>query len=175
MRTSLLINSKAKKIKIVHCCGYDCVPSDLGNQMMAEHVLSLKNTNLSLRQVRLVALDVKGAASGGTIASVANIFESCSVAQLQQMGNPYYLNPRDTATDEPLRPTNDPSQFTAASDSYSPSFDSLAGCWTMPYFFQGERSTPPCCMPLQSRLLLLQLPIHLSSCFIQFFMLSTVQ
>eukprot|EP01035_Chromulina_nebulosa_P030710 gene30710-40833_t len=30
----------AKKLKIVNCCGFDCIPSDLGTQMMVEHLFS---------------------------------------------------------------------------------------------------------------------------------------
>jgi short subunit dehydrogenase-like uncharacterized protein len=28
----------AKGVKIVHCCGFDSVPSDLGTQAMVEHI-----------------------------------------------------------------------------------------------------------------------------------------
>lgn len=59
----------AKKLKIVHCCGFDCIPSDLGAQMMAEHLLN-KHGDVVVEEIRLNVLDAKGEASGGTIASV---------------------------------------------------------------------------------------------------------
>ena len=62
--------SLAKKLKIVHCCGVDCIPSDLGTQMMAEHLLN-KNGDVVVEEIRLNLLDAKGEASGGTIASVS--------------------------------------------------------------------------------------------------------
>lgn len=59
----------AKKLKIVNCCGFDCIPSDLGTQMMVEHLFS-KGGDVMVEEVRLNVLDAKGEASGGTIASV---------------------------------------------------------------------------------------------------------
>ena len=69
----------SKGIKLVPCCGFDCIPSDLGCQMMVEE---MKNRNLQPKEVRLLVDKALGGASGGTIASVLNIIESSSLTQL---------------------------------------------------------------------------------------------
>ena len=58
-----------KKLKIVNCCGYDCIPSDLGTQMIVEHLLDRGFP--SVEEVRFNVLGGKGGASGGTVASVS--------------------------------------------------------------------------------------------------------
>jgi short subunit dehydrogenase-like uncharacterized protein len=82
-----------KKIKIVNCCGFDCVPSDLGNQMMVEHILSM-GEEFKVKEVKFVLSESKGGVSGGTIASLLNIIESSDFKALKSLANPYFLNPR---------------------------------------------------------------------------------
>ena len=67
-RNDFLIIRREKKVKIVNCCGYDCIPSDLGVQMMVEHVLS--KPNMKVKEVRLNVGDSHAGVSGGTMASV---------------------------------------------------------------------------------------------------------
>ena len=72
-------DATTKGIKIVPCCGFDCIPSDLGCQMMVEE---MKRRNLLPKEVRLLVDKINGGASGGTIASVLNVIESSSLTQL---------------------------------------------------------------------------------------------
>ena len=84
--------AKEKKIKIIPSCGLDCVPSDLGALMMVEKLRCQNVRNIS--EVRMVIDSCTVSPSGGTLASVLNIFDSCSLASLLSLLNPYYLNPK---------------------------------------------------------------------------------
>ena len=59
--------------RIVFTCGFDCIPSDLGtfflqNEMQARH-------GLAAAEIKFRVKSFKGGASGGTIASMINMFE----------------------------------------------------------------------------------------------------
>ncbi|NMN99012.1 saccharopine dehydrogenase family protein [Antrihabitans stalactiti] len=79
--------------RIVHCCGFDSVPSDLGVSFLQKHAFAqwgAPATNVTMRVKTL-----KGGASGGTIASLINVVkEAASDPQLRKaLVNPYYLTP----------------------------------------------------------------------------------
>lgn len=74
IRDSIIKNdSKAKlnKVKVVHCCGFDSLPSDLGVQMLQSS--SIKKFNSPCNYVTTYA-SARGGLSGGTFASMINIF-----------------------------------------------------------------------------------------------------
>lgn len=75
------------------------------------------------------------AISGGTIASVINLFESYPVSTLIELADPYYLAPRDDSN-VPIRPTNK-AIITAATDNMMLGYDKIFKTWTMPYIMQG--------------------------------------
>ena len=52
--------------RLVHCCGFDAIPSDLGVLTLHEH---FKARGKRLAEAHLRVLKLKGGASGGTIAS----------------------------------------------------------------------------------------------------------
>ena len=156
----LLIRSK-KKLKIVNCCGYDCLPSDLGTQMIVEHLLGQGYP--SVDEVRLNVLAMEGGASGGTVASVdlhlsqrnffllnlivvgclvrqgMNIVESTPWSQLNSLVNPYLLNPLDPARKQPsVPPLASSAVQRAASDVFLPGYDPIAKIWTGPYIMQSQ-------------------------------------
>ena len=81
-------DATSKGIKIVPCCGFDCIPSDLGCQMMVDE---MKKRNLQPKEVRLMVDEINGGASGGTIASVLNVIESSALTELAGKYN--YLRP----------------------------------------------------------------------------------
>jgi len=62
--------AQAARCKIVFCCGFDCVPVDLGTYMASTLLPSGPPT-----RVRALATRVNGAASGGTLASAELIKE----------------------------------------------------------------------------------------------------
>ena len=82
------------KVKIVHCCGFDSIPSDMGvfflqNEAQKAHELYCDHIKLRLRVA-------KGAISGGTYVSLVNVLkeveENQDVARIIE--NPYSLNPQ---------------------------------------------------------------------------------
>jgi short subunit dehydrogenase-like uncharacterized protein len=128
----LVAHRKAKGIKVVNCCGFDSIPSDLGVQMM---VNALKQRDLDPVEVRYAMADAKGGVSGGTIASGINIIENSPSSVLKEISNPFCLTPRDkngipeSATDK--------SVVSAASDTYTPLYDKVLKRWMMPWVMQG--------------------------------------
>ncbi|MFK8031875.1 MAG: trans-acting enoyl reductase family protein [Gammaproteobacteria bacterium] len=58
---------------IVHCCGFDSLPSDLGVHFLQEQ--SLQQFGEVCTDIKMRVAVMKGGASGGTIASMVNIFK----------------------------------------------------------------------------------------------------
>ncbi|MCB0639691.1 MAG: saccharopine dehydrogenase NADP-binding domain-containing protein [Lewinella sp.] len=54
--------------RIVHCCGFDSVPSDLGVQFLQEH--AQQRFGQTCNNVRLRIKSMRGTLSGGTVASM---------------------------------------------------------------------------------------------------------
>ena len=81
--------------RIVHCCGFDSVPMDLGAWFLQTE--AKRRYGAYCTSITLLVKATKGAASGGTIASMMNILEEGrkdrSVARI--MVDPYSLNPPD--------------------------------------------------------------------------------
>lgn len=79
--------------RIVHCCGFDSVPMDMGVWFLQD--AARKNHGTYCKKISLYVKATKGTASGGTLASMINIIEEAkadrNVARL--MANPYALNP----------------------------------------------------------------------------------
>jgi short subunit dehydrogenase-like uncharacterized protein len=128
------VNRKLKKLRIVNCCGFDCIPSDLGVQMVAEELQRQGCPQIS--EIRYLAGKAKGGGSGGTVASILNIFESLSLTELMKLLNPFYLNPRDPLTKQPEAPHNNRRLHAQSSDNLVMGYDSIAKKWTMPYIMQ---------------------------------------
>jgi len=80
--------------RIVHCCGYDSIPSDLGTLMVQDAFKERHGSYAS--EVKMAAVDMRGGASGGTIASMLNIFDELKTnpGLRKVLGNPYALNPK---------------------------------------------------------------------------------
>lgn len=83
--------AKASGARIVHCCGFDSIPLDLGNfylQQQAQKVYCAPCTT-----VKMAVYQMKGAGSGGTFASGINMFKEASTdAELSKgLKDPYFL------------------------------------------------------------------------------------
>jgi short subunit dehydrogenase-like uncharacterized protein len=68
--------ARATGARIVHCCGYDSIPSDLGTLMVQEH--AKKAHGVRCGRVKYFAVETKGGMSGGTIASMLGLVEEAS-------------------------------------------------------------------------------------------------
>jgi short subunit dehydrogenase-like uncharacterized protein len=81
-------SAKESGARIVHTCGFDSVPSDIGTLLLHEAAGELTETTLVVRRVR-------GGISGGTLASlkgtVDDVKRDRSLAKV--LGDPYALSP----------------------------------------------------------------------------------
>ncbi|WP_369819955.1 trans-acting enoyl reductase family protein, partial [Oleiphilus sp. HI0079] len=84
--------------RIVHCCGFDSIPSDMGTYFIQKKAKELKGEYAKAVKVRVKSM--KGGASGGTIASINNVLAEVAEdkALFKLLNNPYTLNPRDAMT-----------------------------------------------------------------------------
>ncbi len=107
--------------RIVHCCGFDSVPMDMG-------VWFLQNTAKQrygdyCKSITMLVKATKGAASGGTIASMLNIIkesrEDRAIARI--LVHPYSLNPEGEREGPDQR------------DQQNILYNEAAECWTAPF------------------------------------------
>jgi len=79
--------------RIVHACGFDSIPSDLGVQFLQQHAIEKYGTPCS--RINLFVKAIRGGGSGGTIASGLNALDegrnNKDAARI--MTDPYSLNP----------------------------------------------------------------------------------
>jgi short subunit dehydrogenase-like uncharacterized protein len=107
--------------RIVHCCGFDSIPMDLGVFFLQQ--AAREQHGDFCHSIALYVKATKGTASGGTIASMMNIIEEArkdrSIARM--MANPYALNPEGEREGPDVR------------DQQKVRHDKEAGCWTAPF------------------------------------------
>lgn len=105
--------------RIVFTCGFDCIPADMGtwfvqSEMKARH-------GVAAREVKFRVAGFQGGASGGTLASMLNMFEEAreDPEVMRVLAAPYALNPPGLREGpdgpEPTTPAWDPDfeQWTA--------------------------------------------------------------
>ena len=85
--------AKDNKCRIIHSCGFDSVPSDVGVFFLQKHSISKYKTPCD--EIKLYVRATRGGLSGGTIDSMINISDYIKnrpkLAGL--LGHPYALNP----------------------------------------------------------------------------------
>lgn len=84
--------AKQSGARIVNSCGFDSIPSDLGVYFTQKQAEAKFDSACDVIQMRVKA--AKGGLSGGTIASMATIFEEVGQdkSRRKQVANPYLLN-----------------------------------------------------------------------------------
>lgn len=111
----------ASGARIVHTCGYDSIPFDIGTWYLQQAMMERHGVAASRVKTRVGR--TRGGASGGTIASMLNMLEEMqhdpSIRQV--MENPYAINPIGTAPGP-----DGPDQTDAR-------FDPDFGQWTSPF------------------------------------------
>ncbi len=117
----------ATRARIVHCCGFDSIPSDLGVHLLWDHA---KRSGGSLSWAKGFAGEMSGTASGGTAATMLALVSDAaadpSVRRL--LGNPHALDPK---LPRPL--TRDPFE----ADPRGVAFDRDIARWTAPFVMSG--------------------------------------
>ena len=85
-------SAQKNEVKIVHTCGFDSIPSDMGVYFINKE---LKKNNLAIKSIDMRVAGIKGGISGGTYASLSNVIEESykdkSIYKI--LSNPYGLNP----------------------------------------------------------------------------------
>jgi len=85
--------AKETGAKIVHCCGYDSVPMDIGVWFLQD--AAHEKAGEYCESISMLVKATKGTASGGTLASMMNLIkesrEDRSIARI--LVHPYSLNP----------------------------------------------------------------------------------
>ncbi|APW96887.1 oxidoreductase [Halobiforma lacisalsi AJ5] len=79
--------------RIVHSCGFDSIPADLGTKLVQSFAIDEFGTPCEL--VRIYLEDGRGGVSGGTMASAVELFRAASTDPVarQTLRNPYSLAP----------------------------------------------------------------------------------
>jgi short subunit dehydrogenase-like uncharacterized protein len=85
--------AKITGARIVNSCGFDSIPSDLGVYFLQQHAKQQFGETCSSIKMRVKKM--KGAASGGTVASMTNIFKevASNPALRKTLANPYAICP----------------------------------------------------------------------------------
>ena len=85
--------AQASGARIVHTCGFDSIPSDLGTLFVHNAMRERSNDNCGYVKCRIA--DMKGGLSGGTAASMMHMLEEAQTdpGLKDLLANPYALNP----------------------------------------------------------------------------------
>jgi short subunit dehydrogenase-like uncharacterized protein len=116
--------AKASGARIVHACGFDSVPSDMGVWFLQQ--AAAKKFAAPLQHVRMRVKRIKGGASGGTVASMLNAIDSAvkNKAERRDFANPYSL-----CIDASGKSSGGPRQF----NQKSALFDQRFNAWSAPF------------------------------------------
>jgi short subunit dehydrogenase-like uncharacterized protein len=107
--------------RIVHCCGFDSIPSDLGVFFLQQQ--ARKRFGAPCTTVKMRVKGVRGGFSGGTVASLLNVVKEARAdpALRKELANPYSICPQGYAP--AVRQPN------VKSAEYDPDFDA----WVAPF------------------------------------------
>lgn len=107
--------------RIVHACGFDSVPSDLGTWFLQRK--AILRFGAPCQKVSLLVRAMRGGASGGTVASLLDVIEESrrdrDVARL--LSDPYTLNPKGQREGPDGR------------DQSGVAYNKILGVWTSPF------------------------------------------
>jgi len=115
--------AKEKQSRIVHCTGYDSIPSDLGAHIAFDYAKQRWNEDLAW--VKIFTGRTKGAVSGGTVASAFGITEA---ARADRDVRKVLLDPHGL---DPVRPPRSREPF--EQDQRGVRFDEDLQRWTAPF------------------------------------------
>lgn len=110
--------------RIVHCCGFDSIPSDLGVHFLQRN--ALQQFGHTCERINMRVVSMKGGASGGTIASMVNMVkEAVSDADLRrELKDPYSLCPPNHG-------------FSTSQPDVKIAYDNVYGGWIAPFVMAG--------------------------------------
>lgn len=87
--------------RIVHCCGFDSIPSDLGVLFLQQ--AAKVQYGEPCQQIRMRVRKLKGEFSGGTVASMINVTREVAADRslAKKLANPYLISPSRLAARQP--------------------------------------------------------------------------
>ncbi|WP_417547966.1 saccharopine dehydrogenase family protein [Marinobacter segnicrescens] len=87
--------AKVTGARIVHCCGFDSIPSDMGVWYLQQEAIS--RFGQPCQRVKMRVKAAKGGLSGGTVASLMNVIKEAASnkALRKELANPFSLCPPD--------------------------------------------------------------------------------
>lgn len=114
--------AKASGACIVHSCGFDSIPSDLGTLALHQHFVEAGHGGLD--RATLYVEQIRGGISGGTAASASTLFDQAAASSYvrELVADPYALSP-DRVQDRGPDHDDDPRA----------AFDPTIGKWTAPF------------------------------------------
>ncbi len=104
--------------RIVPCCGFDSVPSDLGAYLVVRYIQ--KNLGTPCTEVKAY-YQFAGGVNGGTLATGFNLYESGQAARTR---DPFLLNPKGEHSAE---------EISLNLDAQRAQFDADVDAWTAPF------------------------------------------
>ena len=115
------LDARRSGARIVHCCGFDSIPSDLGVHFLQREARARYGQPLTRTKLRVRAM--RGGFSGGTVASLLNVVKEAAgnKALRRELANPYSLCPPGSTNG-----TRQPSVKSAQ-------FDADFGAWVAPF------------------------------------------
>jgi short subunit dehydrogenase-like uncharacterized protein len=115
--------AKETGARIVHCCGFDSIPSDLG-VLFLQKAASIQYGE-PCQQIRMRVRRLKGEFSGGTVASMINVTREVAADRslAKKLANPYLISPACLAARQP-------------NVSFA-EFDPVAKSWLAPFVMAG--------------------------------------
>ena len=121
MITAYQEEARATGARIVHTCGFDSIPSDLGVYFLQKHMLSTHG--VPAQQIKYRPRAFSGGFSGGTIDSMIAMMEKAREDKSirSKLADPYVLNDAERGLDGPDR----------LSAYYDEDFDSWVGPFVM--------------------------------------------
>ena len=107
--------------RIVHCCGFDSIPSDLGVWLLQQ--AAHERFNQSLQRIHFYLGSSSGRLSGGTAASMMEILSDAQrdLRTAKLLINPYALNPKGEMSGDDH------------SEQFLPRRDEMTGKWVAPF------------------------------------------
>jgi short subunit dehydrogenase-like uncharacterized protein len=83
--------------RVVHCCGFDSIPSDMGVQFLQRQ--AIKQLGAPCTRVKMRVKAMRGKLSGGTVASLMNLVKEAAAdpALRKELADPYSLCPAGSA------------------------------------------------------------------------------
>lgn len=89
--------AKRSGARIVHCCGFDSIPSDLGVHVLQREAVA--RFGAPARRVKMRVKSMRGGFSGGTVASLMNVLREVrqDPGLRKVLGDPYAIAPPTSA------------------------------------------------------------------------------